>query len=260
MASSRRIRVGSSSSRTNRHGVVWCGAGAVMAAATARRTTPRSTGSSVNSRTVRRASTAVAHRLAGSASKPVVFGRSDEGGGAGSVGRGHQMGEPADHRRRNAGELAPDQLGRSGKLVGNRDDGDRQRVAIGVGVPAQVVADDDAGSANREVDDAVAPRPACGVGDDDPHLDAEVLEQPAADRGRRTGRDASGAMRLRPDPRWTRRRRRQPARSRAGSGRRRCVRGESSTGRLPARSRRRSRPPGRHQRTCDPPPCSQPCC
>ena len=77
-----------------------------------------------------------------------------------------------------------DQLGRSGKLVGNRDDGDRQRVAIGVGVPAQVVAHHDAGSANREVDDAVAPRPARGVGDHDPHLDAEELEQPVADRGR----------------------------------------------------------------------------
>jgi hypothetical protein len=34
----------------------------------------------------------VTHRLDGSASKPVLFGRSDEGGGAGSIGWGHQMG------------------------------------------------------------------------------------------------------------------------------------------------------------------------
>ena len=45
------------SSRTNRHGVVWWGAGAATAAATARRTAAGSTGSSVNSRIVRRAKT-----------------------------------------------------------------------------------------------------------------------------------------------------------------------------------------------------------
>ncbi len=55
IASSSRPRSVADSTSTNRHGVVWCGAGAVIAAATARRTASGSTASSVNSRTVRRA-------------------------------------------------------------------------------------------------------------------------------------------------------------------------------------------------------------
>ena len=52
--SSSRVRLACSDSRmTNRQGVEWCGAGAVMAAATARRTAAGSTGASVKSRTVR---------------------------------------------------------------------------------------------------------------------------------------------------------------------------------------------------------------
>ena len=41
---------------TKRHGWLWCGAGAVTAVATARRTASRSTGSPVNALIVRRAS------------------------------------------------------------------------------------------------------------------------------------------------------------------------------------------------------------
>ncbi len=54
--SASRVRLACSDSRTtNRQGVEWCGAGAVMAAATARRTAAGATGASVKSRTVRRA-------------------------------------------------------------------------------------------------------------------------------------------------------------------------------------------------------------
>jgi hypothetical protein len=56
MASSNESRAAADSSRTNRHGSLWCGAGAVSAVATARRTAAGSTGESVNALIVRRAS------------------------------------------------------------------------------------------------------------------------------------------------------------------------------------------------------------
>ncbi len=49
------MRAAADSSSTNRHGSLWCGAGAVSAVATARRTAPASTGSAVNALMVRRA-------------------------------------------------------------------------------------------------------------------------------------------------------------------------------------------------------------
>ena len=51
-----RVRAAAVPRITNRHGSLWCGAGAVSAVATARRTAPASTGSAVNARMVRRAS------------------------------------------------------------------------------------------------------------------------------------------------------------------------------------------------------------
>ena len=56
MASRSCSRACCDSSTTNRHGTLWCGAGAVYAASIARRTAAESTGCAENSRTVRRAS------------------------------------------------------------------------------------------------------------------------------------------------------------------------------------------------------------
>src|SRR5659263_197877 len=58
IASRSRMRASGDSTRTKRQGVVWCGAGAVTAAATARRTAAGSTGSAVYARTERRPGTA----------------------------------------------------------------------------------------------------------------------------------------------------------------------------------------------------------
>src|SRR5699024_7420071 len=57
ISSSSRFLVSEDSTSANRQGVVWCGAGAVTALATALRTSAGSTGSSVKERTVRRAGT-----------------------------------------------------------------------------------------------------------------------------------------------------------------------------------------------------------
>jgi hypothetical protein len=56
IASSSFSRAAADSTSTKRHGWLWCGAGAVSAVATARRTASDSTGSPVNARMVRRAS------------------------------------------------------------------------------------------------------------------------------------------------------------------------------------------------------------
>ena len=55
VASSRAVRAAADSSSTNRHGSLWCGAGAVSAVATARRTAAASTGLAANALMVRRA-------------------------------------------------------------------------------------------------------------------------------------------------------------------------------------------------------------
>jgi hypothetical protein len=56
IASTRLVLAGREDRITNRHGSLWCGAGAVSAAAIARRTAASLTGSAVNARIVRRAS------------------------------------------------------------------------------------------------------------------------------------------------------------------------------------------------------------
>ena len=90
-----------------------------------------------------------------------------------------------DHRHRHAGGLAEDQVRSAGQLVDDRDLGDVELSAEGVG-PAPVVDDrPDARAADGDVGESPAPRPAEGVADDHRHLDARPGPQAIADAASR---------------------------------------------------------------------------
>ena len=120
---------------------MWCGAGAVSASATAASTSAGSTGSGAEpahrSAQQLRLASAEFERLLGAQPEQVLL--------AGP----HQVrpfepssvhGQSAHHRHRDGGELALDQVGRGGDLVGDGDLGDQQFVAVpvvGAGVAVQ---------------------------------------------------------------------------------------------------------------------------
>ena len=107
----------------------------------------------------------------------------------------------ADDRDGAAGGLAEGELGGGGELVGDGADRRVHHAAVGVGRAAQVVERQRPGHADRDVDDAPAPRPAERVGDDHRHVDAEPAADRRADPTRRTrpGR-AAAASRSSPSP------------------------------------------------------------
>ena len=85
------------------------------------------------------------------------------------AGRQHQVGRsPRTHGERPAGQLALDQLGGAGDLVGHGRRGDRQLVAVAVGAPGEVVERPTSPAAPMAMSVwPVAPGPPGGVGDDD---------------------------------------------------------------------------------------------
>ena len=91
--------------------------------------------------------------------------------------RHHAGRQPAHDRHRYRRQLAFDQIGRGGDLVGDRDFGDQQFVAVPVDGAGVAVQDRDPGRPHGGVGLAVAPRPAHGVGDHDADGDAETLAQ-----------------------------------------------------------------------------------
>ncbi len=122
-------------------------------------------------------------RLGGTEGEHVLLGGTQQGTDTGGV---VHRSQPADDRRRNAGQLALHQVRRGGDLVGHGDLGDRQHVSVRIADAAQVGEGCHSGEADRVVDHAGPPGPAGGVGDDDGDLDAERHAQPTAQR---IGRD-----------------------------------------------------------------------
>ncbi len=197
------------------------------------------------------------HRLAGAEPEHVLLLGAHQCGGARRRGRpagSTRSARPRTTAARPAVELALDQVGGRGELVGDRRGGDRQLVAVLVGAPGVVVQHVEAGGADRDVGLPVAPGPAGGVGDQHRDVAPGASRRPArgAVAPRRRGRPAA-APRC-PARCWTRRCRRRPSPARGGCARSTCGRGR----RRPGRSRRPARPRGR--RTAPGPrPCSPPC-
>ena len=177
MAAHRSARLCADSRITKRHGSVWCGAGAVSAAVIARQTAARLTGSPVNSRMVRRASgtSAAPNRNMSSAGGRIS---------AAAPGPSSAVTRSASPRTTATGtpeRLALDQVRGGGDLVGDRVQGDLQRVAEAVlGAPV-VDEGPHARGADRGVGLADPPRPAERVGDDDPDGGAGPVAQRLAE-------------------------------------------------------------------------------
>src|SRR5680860_1499707 len=97
------------------------------------------------------------------------------------------MAEPTNHGGRRAVELSLRQVGCAGYLVGDRWCSHLQQVAVAVGHSGVVVQDLDASGADRDVDLAVAPGPAEGVGhhhrDIRPAVRADPLTRVGANGG-----------------------------------------------------------------------------
>ena len=89
----------------------------------------------------------------------------------------------AHDRDGDAGELALDQVGRGGDLVGDRDHGDVQRVPVGVDHAARVEQRAETGDADSRVGDAFAPGAAHRVADDHAEVDARALADRVAQCG-----------------------------------------------------------------------------
>ncbi len=92
----------------------------------------------------------------------------DQRPGTGAVVVGDQGGEPAHDRDRYLQRLALDQVPGGGDLVGDRGHGDLKGVAERVVLAAVVPHRQHPGGADRGVGLPGPPRPAHGVGDDDP--------------------------------------------------------------------------------------------
>lgn len=95
------------------------------------------------------------------------------------------MPQTPHHGHRKPRGLALHEVAGGGQLVRRGDDGRAQRVAVRVGVPAQIVQHPHPGGADRHVREPRPPGPPEGVGDDDPDVDAERVPQPLAERPRR---------------------------------------------------------------------------
>ena len=117
---------------------------------------------------------------------------------------------PAHDRHGHAGQLALHQIAGRGQLVGHRHLRHPQLVAEPVDLAAGIGQGRQPGHADREVDDAAAPRAAHRVGDHDRDVRAGPLGQlgPQPRPRTRPGRPAAGRSRRR--ARWIRRRRRSP--------------------------------------------------
>ena len=90
--------------------------------------------------------------------------------------------QPAHHGDRQGGQLALDQIGGRGDLVGHRNLGHHQLVAVRIDGTRIAVQHSQTGGTDGGVDLAVAPGPAHGVGDDDGNLDTQPLAQRGAQR------------------------------------------------------------------------------
>ncbi len=170
-------------SQTNRTGRVWCGAGAVSASAMAASTSSGGTGSSLNRRTDLRNSCAC-WRPSSMASAVPSQNRSSSPGRSScrAVEPSSVDGQPAHHGHRHRGQFALDQIGGRSDLVGHRDLGDHQLVAVSIDDARIAMQHSQTGRSDRRVDLAVAPGPAHGVGDNHRDVDAEPLAQPRAQR------------------------------------------------------------------------------
>src|SRR5215203_574573 len=94
--------------------------------------------------------------------------------------------QAADHRARNGAVLAHHELGRGRELVGDCDLRRAQLAAARVARATQVEERGEAGDADRDVDGALAPRPAERVAHDHTDGRAGKLADPLAD-SRRAG-------------------------------------------------------------------------
>ena len=92
-------------------------------------------------------------------------------------------GEPAHHGHRHRGQFALDQIGGRRDLVGHRDLGDHQLVAVPVDSTRISVQHSQTGRADSGVDLTVAPGPAHRVGDHHRDVDAQPVAQTGAQRG-----------------------------------------------------------------------------
>ena len=164
--------------QANRNGVLWCGAGAVSATPTARRNAAGSTGASANSRTLRRSSTA-SRRPSAIASFVPSENRSSSSGRTRSraVDPSSTGAIPRTTATGIAAELALDQVGRRGHLVGQRHLRDQQLVALGVDRAAVAVQHGQARRPDRGVGLPDPPATAHRVGDDHGDVDPEQLPQ-----------------------------------------------------------------------------------
>ena len=136
-----------------------------------------------------------------------------------SPGGQHPLGEPPHDRDGSAAELAGDQLGERGQLVGDGRRGHRELVAVGVGPAGEVVEGLEPGRPDGEVGLAGAPGPAGRVGDDHGHVAAGLVVHPLRAGRAPTRPGPRAAARRARGVRWTRPRRRRPSPGRGGSPR-----------------------------------------
>ena len=214
---------GAVSTTTQRHGREWCGAGAVHAASTKPSSASRGTGSSTNARIDRRASRNAGTRLTRRlrCDRAAVTGRGPRPGGRTSS-RDGALAEPrrveaADDRDRHARRLAHHQLGGGGDLVGDRHLGDLELAAERVVGAAEVDDGGEAGDADGDVGESLAPRAAEGVGDRRHRRRRRGWRGARRGCGGPSGRCRRGAARPSRRRRSTGRRRRSRTRTRAGS-------------------------------------------
>ncbi len=160
-----------SRSTTKRQGVVWCGLGAVTAAATARRSASASTGSSVKLRTVRRPSTA-SRRPSAIASAVPSRNRSSSGRRTSARAPGPSSSRTKPPSPRTTATGAPPSLPFTSSAAAAISSATAVTVISRVlpcasTRPRWSSSTQHAGSADRGVGDALAPRPTERVGDDD---------------------------------------------------------------------------------------------
>ena len=119
------------------------------------------------------------HGLAGAVAEQVLATGPQDGVRAGGLGRWRtdQLGQSAQHRDRSAAQLALDQVGGRGQLVGQGHRGHRELVAVVVDLPGVRRQHPDPGRPDRVVGLAEAPGPARGVGDDHADVAADGLAE-----------------------------------------------------------------------------------
>ena len=173
-----------SRTHANRNGVLWCGAGRGQRRPDRppqRRGVDRGVGEVAHAAPQQhRLPPALSQRLLRAEGEQVVVERPDEVAGRRAV--VHRQGTP-HHRDRDAAELALDQIGGGGELVGQRHLGDVQLVALDVHGAAVAVQHRESGSADRRVRLPHAPAAAHRVGDDHGDVHAEQSVQRRAQAG-----------------------------------------------------------------------------